>query len=50
MVDQMRADLERRGFPWGDLWEAQMFTYGHATAATGMGAAADYVARKLTLP
>ena len=50
VVDQMRADLANRDFPWGDRWEAQMFTYGHATAATGMGQAADYVASKLSMP
>lgn len=47
VVDRMRADLDGRGCQWDDDWHAQLFTYGHSTAATGMGDAATYIAEAL---
>jgi hypothetical protein len=27
LVERMRDDLDRRGVPWGEAWEARAFTY-----------------------
>ena len=47
LVDRMRHDLDVRGCKWNVDWHAQMFTYGHSSAETGMAEAADYVAERL---
>lgn len=47
VVERMQRDLDHRGCHWGSDWHARIFTYGHATAATGMTEAADYIAAQL---
>lgn len=47
LIERMRRDLEGRGCRWGRDWEARIFTYGHASAPSGMSDAADYVAQHL---
>lgn len=47
VVERMRRDLDHRGCRWESDWHARMFTYGHASAATGMANAADYIAVQL---
>ena len=47
IVERMRRDLDARGCEWERAWHARMFTYGHASAATGMADAADYIATQL---
>ncbi len=47
VVGRMQDDLDHRGCRWEHDWHARMFTYGHASAATGMGDAADYIAEQL---
>jgi hypothetical protein len=49
VVKVMQADLDKLGFDWG-RWEAQMYTYGHASALDGVAKAADYVVAKLSAP
>lgn len=47
LVERMRRDLDHRGCKWDQDWHARMFTYGHASASTGMGDAATYIAEAL---
>lgn len=47
VIERMRRDLDHRGCRWDHDWHAQMFTYGHDSAATGMDDAATYIAEAL---
>jgi hypothetical protein len=49
IVERMRNDLGARGCLWEVNWAAQVFTYGHASASTGMTDAADYIAQQVAL-
>ncbi len=47
LIDRMRRDLGARECKWDVDWHAEMFTYGHSSASTGMAEAADYVSEHL---
>jgi hypothetical protein len=47
IVSRMQRDLEHRGCRWDEDWHARMFTYGHASAPTGIEDAATYIAEAL---
>ena len=47
LVDRMRRDLDQRGCKWDQDWHAQIFTYGHTSASSGMADAASYVIERL---
>jgi hypothetical protein len=48
LIERMREEGQVRGYSWPDDWEARLFTYGHASASTGMAAAADFIAKSLS--
>jgi hypothetical protein len=48
VVERMRGELDQRGCRWERDWHARMFTYGHASAPTGIDDAATYIANALS--